>query len=420
VTAARRFGRFAGLARFASFASFASFAPFALLVALVAGCGSSGAADDSTVVAATPLALAKVPFENGADPLGKVAATLDFDGGAVVFSDLGAVVLTAGVVSATDPSVKAWQAGAAANVPAPDGSGSWLVGVDGAGHVQRLRARAALEDVTDRWALADVPVRSVAALGGARVAFGFAGGFAVADGAHVTRYAEPAMERLVGGGGRVAAVDGGAVSVFDAAAGTLTSYALPGVTAIAIADDGTLLACTARAIYMERQRGALEPVYQSPDLDLHAATASGGRFWVGLGGELVVLSRDRGWLPMRSVGAGLSSTTSLAAGASGSVWAITAGTPTKLSIAGDASGGDGADQQDWQATIAPVFGRTCSACHLPGGSAGYDLSTYASWVALAPQIQKRVVVVGDMPPKGTTLSSSDRATITAWLAKHGQ
>ncbi len=393
--------------------------PLGVLVATI-GCGNganTGSSGPSTTAAS--LTVATVPFETTTDPLGVVAAAADFDGGAVIFSDLGAVVINGGVVATTDASVKSWRA--SATIPAPDGAAPWIVGVDGAGKVWHLKGRVSLEDATDRWALTDVSVSSVASLGGSTAAFGFSGGFAYADGTHVSRFAAPEFASLVGGGGRAAAIASGSVTVFDAASTTFSSYPLPGVVAIALADDGTLLAATARTVYVERRRGALDAIYQSPDLDIHAATASGQRFWLAIGSELLTLATTDDLAPARTTGAGLTATTQLLPGMSEAVWTLDGGKLGKLSIPGE--GGDAGaptDEQVWQATISPIFGRVCASCHLPGGSAGYDLSTYSSWISLAPKIEQRVIVQGDMPPKGVTLPDADKATIADWLKKHGQ
>jgi mono/diheme cytochrome c family protein len=68
----------------------------------------------------------------------------------------------------------------------------------------------------------------------------------------------------------------------------------------------------------------------------------------------------------------------------------------------------------FRASIAPVFARACSSCHLPSGPSGIDLSTPEAWQAERANIHDRVVVRHTMPPEGHTLSDTDLAAIRAW------
>ena len=69
----------------------------------------------------------------------------------------------------------------------------------------------------------------------------------------------------------------------------------------------------------------------------------------------------------------------------------------------------------WTAEIAPVFQRVCSHCHLPGGDAGIDLSTPATWASERAEIVRRVLVTRTMPPAGTELLDRDRLALAGWL-----
>ena len=68
----------------------------------------------------------------------------------------------------------------------------------------------------------------------------------------------------------------------------------------------------------------------------------------------------------------------------------------------------------WDQTLAGVFARACSACHLPDGVSGTDLSTPEGWQSERAVIRDRVLVGRTMPPEGHALSDADRASIAAW------
>jgi mono/diheme cytochrome c family protein len=78
--------------------------------------------------------------------------------------------------------------------------------------------------------------------------------------------------------------------------------------------------------------------------------------------------------------------------------------------------GDAAGEQDWQAKMQPIFARVCSKCHLPGGDARIDMSSYTAWIAHVATIEDRVLIKQSMPPAGTTLPDEDRTAIAAWVA----
>ncbi len=141
-------------------------------------------------------------------------AVADTGGDVVAFADGAATVLMGGRVIAVDRSVPRWVA--AGTLPAADGSGTWIVGVDGDGHVRRLFGKATLEPVSDRFGLAGDQVMSVATLGSAVAGFRLRDQIAVADGASVTRYATGLLASFAGGGGR-AVLGGDPLRVFDVA-----------------------------------------------------------------------------------------------------------------------------------------------------------------------------------------------------------
>ena len=81
-----------------------------------------------------------------------VRAVADSGSDVVAFADGAATVLTGGRVVAVDRSVPRWVS--AGTLPAADGSGTWIVGVDGDGRVRRLLGNSRLEPVSDRFGLA--------------------------------------------------------------------------------------------------------------------------------------------------------------------------------------------------------------------------------------------------------------------------
>ncbi|MFI5298952.1 MAG: c-type cytochrome [Polyangiales bacterium] len=386
------------------------------LATTIAATSCSSSSDPSTgspQSSTQPLLVRAVDWQSTTDSVGTVQAIVEFDAGVAVFSDLGALVLQGGAVSSTDASVKTWKS-SATTIPAADGTGTWVVAIDAAGHVDRLRGGTTLEDITDRYGIADQSVVSVAALGATSVAFGYSGGFAVADGTNVTRWSSGDFGQLVGGGRRVAAITASGISVFDTSTSTFSAYALPSVVAVAIDGNGVLVAATARTLYAEASAGDLRAIYSSPDYDLRAIVAAGPQIWAALGPELLTTSSATQWSIARTTGAQLKSATSLVAGLNQSVWTLDAGLVHKFVI----DSGSPSDQQDWETKIQPIFGRVCSACHLPGGSSGFDLSTYPAWLAQRAEIELYVVTNKSMPPQGTTLADADRQTIAAWVAAH--
>lgn len=227
-----------------------AFVPGAALAAtMLTACGHTD--PGATPVTRGALSVRAVDWNPGKADLGKVAAVADLGNTAAVFSDKGLTVLVAGAVSATDGSVTAWQS--AGVIPAADGDGQWLVGVDGAGQVRSIDAQQQLQDVSDRFGLGAQKVHEVAGLGVTTSAFRLDGQIAVADGARVTRYDLP-MTGLAGGKQRLAGVSSGAVHLLDLGTGKDSDYALAGAAFVAFDAAGKLVAATPHALYRERSR----------------------------------------------------------------------------------------------------------------------------------------------------------------------
>jgi mono/diheme cytochrome c family protein len=359
-----------------------------------------------------PLLVRPVEWNPARAPLpGFVRAVTEAGSVVAVFVDGGAVVFSAQTLVATDTSVKAWSA--AQTVPAADGSGDWIVGVGADGRLYRLHGATALEDVTDRYGLGGEPIVGAAPMGRGDVGFLLAHDFAVADGRQVMHYVggdpQTRFDRLAAGVGVGAAVAGGTVDVFDIAQKQRRIYPLPGVKQVAVGPDRRLYAITARGLYASDATGRLLLVYDAARDALHGLVVSGSHVWFADGPELGALDGDR---VVETSGARLSEDAALAPSPSGDVWVLAGRTLSRFARASEP-----AHVPSWDEVIGPIFARSCSACHLPDGESGTDLSTPGAWNDERAKIRKRVVDERSMPPQGHPLSEEDRAAIKAWCAE---
>ena len=156
--------------------------------------------------AVSPLAVRSVAWNPSNAPVGSVRAVADAGDVVAVFSDRGATVFSVRSAVAIDAKVSDWTS--AGSIAGADGTAQWIVGVSGAGRIYHLRGLSAFEDVTDRYGLGCAHVLGVTPLGSGSVGFLLGREIAIADGAHVTRYASPAgpaqgvtFDELVGGAG---------------------------------------------------------------------------------------------------------------------------------------------------------------------------------------------------------------------------
>ena len=154
------------------------------------------------------------------------------------------------------------------------------------------------------------------------------------------------------------------------------------------------------------ERGDLALRFETSGTAIHGLAASAARLWFAAGAELGTIE---GGLVRETLGLSLAPTARLLGSPSGDVWALI-GDRTLLRFSAE----DGVES-GWDETIAPVFQRSCSACHLPGGSAGLDLSTREAWAANRAPIRERVIVDRSMPPAGHVLAATDREAIGRWL-----
>ncbi|AUX47704.1 hypothetical protein SOCE26_092280 [Sorangium cellulosum] len=391
----------------------AALAPAGGLAALaLAGCAVEAAAPLGQLV------VRPVVWPAPGAELGPVRAVADAGDRVVLFHDGAAAIFVNGALAAVDRAPRRWVD--AATLPAPDGSGTWIVGVDSQGQLLRLRGQGPFEPVSDRYGLERAAVRAARDLGGGGAAFALDGEIAVADGAVVTRYATGPLAAFAAGGGRVAFAGDG-LHTLDVATRAVRRYSLAAGAAdpdgaaplLAVTGAGALLAATPAALYEEDGAGVLR-VRLRASAALHGLAVSGERVWFADGGELGALDEDGA---RATRGARLPRDGRLIGSPSGDVWLLAAGALRRFAAAQGVGGvgRDGADGAPAWDDLEPVFARACARCHRPRGEGGVDLSTRAAWTALREAIGRRVIDERTMPPPGHPLSEADRARIRAFV-----
>jgi hypothetical protein len=384
-------------------------AAFVLFFFGLVGCAASPYSRAGGGVA--PLRVRAVDWNPGHAPIAGVRAVADSGSDVVAFADGAATVLEGGRVVAVDRSVPRWIA--AGTVPAADGSGTWIVGVDGDGRVRRLFGKSALEPVSDRFGLAGDHVLGVAALSGDVAGFRLEGEIAVADGSAVTRYVTGPLAAFAGGGGR-AVLGGDPLRVFDVATRRVSAFGVPDLSSpagpgraalVAVTPAGRLFVATPDTLWAENDHGDLAIRFEAPGMTLHGLAAAADRVWFADGPELGVIE---GGQVRETTGAKVSPAARLTGSPSGDVWTITGGTLARFAIAGDGAPG-------WDEAVAPVFRRACERCHRAGGEAGVALGTQEAWEKRRERIRQRVLVERTMPPVGSAIADADREAIRGWI-----
>lgn len=378
--------------------------------AFAAGCTSGvlsggGELAPASATEVTELEVHAVEWNASKTDVGAVSAVVEMEDAAILFGGKGATVVAGGAVHEVVDGPAAWTT--AAVVPGADGVGPWIVGVDGEGHVLRLRARTQLEVVGDRWGLGKDAVRSVARVDDETVAFGFASGIAVADGEDVRRFTGPASGEIVAGGGRIGWVDVDGVHVVKADGTGHHVFALDGARAVAIEPDGRVVAITDRELWVESGEHGLVLRWTSDGGELAAMATSNAGTWITVGADVALL---RGDALARSRGAAIEVGARPFVSSNGDLWIVAGGAARKIAATAASEA-----VADWTKSVQPVYARVCASCHGPGGSA--DLSTYAAWVERRAEIEKRVLVDGTMPPKGVAFSEEDREALRGWLER---
>jgi hypothetical protein len=309
----------------------------------------------------------------------------------IVLARERAVVVRGGAVAAS--IAHGWRAGA--TIAALDGEGAWAVGVGDDGRLYRITLAGELEDITDRFGVAGV--HAIAAAGTTTV-FALPDGIAAStDGVHELRAQTTAPSVVAVSGSQIALGGPRGVEVWDLAGHQAHTYPIA-ATAVAFV-GGRLAVATRDAVFVEHD-GTLARL----PITATQIAASNARLWI-LGDALYALE---GTTLRRST------TTPphgarLLASPNGDAFLASGTGIDRISL--DARVSDPA----WQAAVAPVFARVCAHCHLPGGDAGIDLSTAASWRADRDELVRRVIVTRTMPPAGTDLSQADRDALARWL-----
>ncbi len=272
----------------------------------------------------TPLLVQSARWNATGMSLGAIAAVAEPESLVCLFGARGLQVLAGGTVASTDAVETMWTAASLA--PAGDGTTTpWALGVAADGRLWRVRDRMHLEEVTARYGLTGRRVRSVAPLGGTRVAFGYEEGFAVSDGARVTLWSDPAFANLVGAAGRVASITSTGVRVFDVAREQLVAFALTGVTGVAFGSDDRLVVTAGNDLYVEGASGALEPRIVD-GASMRAIMRSGSRVWLSSGDHLALWD-GRELHTAADITVPMGAT--LLASPSGDVWVLASGALTR-------------------------------------------------------------------------------------------
>ena len=373
----------------------------ALLAA--AGCGAGHSAVSPAGGLPAKLATSEVPWNAGNADVGRVVAVAELGDSVVVVGD-AATIFVGGSFVANDRSAPGWTW--AGTISAPDGSGTWLIATTSDGQLRRLRSRASLERVSDRFGLSSDRVRGACSAGPHDTVFLLEDGLARSDGGHVHRV-DGQFTSIACAPGVIAATTPSGIRLLGPAGGDrLLSVPSP---LVAFTPSGRLIATSGSHLFAASGTGELTRVHiaHAPITGL-AATAGGAWFSTteGLGyfdGASVTEAKE----PRLTGGS------TLAASTTGDVWAVVNGGLLRFAR-GDAP----SPATAWSANVAPLFQRTCSRCHGPGGSSGLDLSSAAAWTASRGEIQARVLENRTMPPAGVPFTDADRETVRRFLTGH--
>ncbi len=385
---------------------------FAAVASLAIACSSQSA--DTTSSSRAGFQVYPVAWNVTEANVGVVRALADLDDTIVFFGEAAVSVMVDGEVQGATELVEPFRS--AAVIPAADGSGRWVVGIDAAGKLSRVRLHdASLEDVTARYALEGVQVRALAAVSDHAAAFLLDGEIAIADGTTVTRWTVGPVDAIAGGGGRLALLAKDRLRVFDLGSETMSSFPVVGASAVVFGEDGLLHVAVGKTLYREepiaktlyREQGTgLVPIYTG-EQEIHGVVRSARRVWFSVGSELGTVESG---LALVSTGAGIAASSVLVGATSGDVWAIADGVVSRFTAA------SGGAVETWNEWVKPIFDHNCAACHLPGGTSGIDLSTFDTWNSMRANLMRRVIVERSMPPVNSkALSDPDRTTIRAWL-----
>lgn len=366
-----------------------------------------------------------VDWDPGHSVAGPVVSVLDAGDDIVVFEANRATVFVDGALAGTETNAAGWSD--SSTIPAPDRSGEWMLGLDRAGKVHRLRARRGFEPVSTRFGLGGDRVSGAAAVGGPEAVFAVQEGFALSDGERVRRFAAKGKVRAVAGGSFTAAISTDEhVLAVDARSGRTDTYEVE-ATGIVIDARGRLLVETERALYATEPRCgdragcertgstgpfALEAVYTGRRL--HGLARSGDRLYFADESTVFVLEADR---VSRVGGVVVESDTRLVGSKTGDVWTLSRAGKLARFARGEARN-DGAPSgpPTYARDIGPLIAKDCGPCHAEAGETGIVLTAEAAFRSRRDLVRQRVLVDGDMPPKSRPLSAADRELLERWLS----
>lgn len=351
-----------------------------------------------------PLTVTPIAWNAAGANVGAVQAVAEDGDLVAVFTDRGLRVMVAGAVAASDDSVQGWRA--AVTSAAADGTtGRWILGTDAMSRVFRVRDRSTLDDVSSRLALGMRDIRSAAVVARDAVAFGGNGGFAVLRGASVMAWNDPDFVQIFGGGNRVGSVIDTGVKVFDLMTERAVRYNVAGVTGAALSSAGSLVVTVGPLLYVQNSRGELSPMYTHPTA-MRGVVVSEANTWLIADGRLAIWD---GFRVRTSPEVPLSSSARLIAASGGGVWTLQDGALARYALVVDP------EDQRWDRDVRTIFATRCTPCHLPGGTAGIDLSTRCAWAIRRDGIREQVVTRMLMPPPPTDMPAPERAAIAAYL-----
>ncbi len=293
-----------------------------------------------------------------------------------------------------------------ARVPASDGAVQWDL-VTAQGGVWRVASDGTVEAVAARYGLESKNVTDVVSIDANQFAFQYQDGFAVVTKGEVKLFAQAGLTSIAGANGKFAYLTKDTARVLDTKTNALVAFTVSDAKGVAFDAKGRLIVTALGTLYRE-SGGALVALLEA-QATLGAPRASGGKVWIASGAELLLLEDDR---VLKTSGLALDAAAVIYGSSSGDVWLSRPSGVTRLRHGATGN----ALEQKWQADVQPIYGKVCSACHGPTGSAKIDLSSYNSWVSRKAALNDRIVVKADMPPAGVALSADDRGKLAEFIA----
>jgi len=361
-------------------------------VACVAlACGASGGSRTTEVFELETTALAGTPVD-----------VIELDDVVVVLEGQVARIMRGGNVKAIARAPQPWLAGAV--IPALDGEGRWLIGLDRGGTLWQIALDGELRSINDQLGLDRSAARSIGAFD-RTFAAGFDRGIAASgDLVHMTMFESPVPTALAVARDRIAVLNKEGVELWDLKARTRIRFDVRAAVDVAFLEGKAprLVVMSADHVFLEKSGGLRK--LSGPSHPRSLAVSS--QLWVLADDGLYTLEDDD---LVHADRARLDPKTSIFRSNTGDVWVAGAGKLRRIGRRpSDALGA-------WRTDIEPIVKRACVPCHRPGGDADFDLMSFPRWTSHHEEIQRRVIVEHSMPPNGSALSDDDRARIGRWL-----